>query len=146
MSARSRRSQNVAFRGPPIGDTPLDAPLGEQTARELALSLRHTGWTTTHVDLWRDAGWWFACTRDDDALDLMLVATLRDEWIAQIAPRFVPGFFGRLRGQKASASPEAMHDLAVQAHAALVALGYLDLRWCWDRPPGAGAASTPPTP
>jgi hypothetical protein len=142
-----KRSQHASFKGAPLGDTPLDAPLGQETARQLAAGLGEAGWTTSDVDLWRDTGWSFTCVRGTEQLELGLAATLRDEWVAQIAPSFMPGWFGRVfRGKKPSASAQAMHALALDAHNALTAMGFSELRWSWDRPPAAEQPSQPAHP
>lgn len=140
-------SQNVAFSGtvPPHEDDEW-AP-----GHALALSLRErlvaASWDVSEVDVWRGSGWCAECRSGEERLQLALAAAASPEWIIQMVPTYVPGWFGRTRGRAASASPATCYALALAVHAALVEDGrYSTFRWCWDDDPWSGITTQEPTP
>ena len=121
---------------------------GPTIARALHAELVARGWTTTAFDSWPVASWTIACARDGRTLELDFAQANRGSWTLVIAPAYVPGLLGRLRGRSPSARPDDCYELARAVHRFLRADRRVSaLRWRWDRPAGAPwAISEPPTP
>jgi hypothetical protein len=101
--------------------------------RRLSTQLSTGGWRTGEMDNWRDCGWSIACSHSSGQLQIVLSQIQDGEWMLQIAPHRVPGFFGGLVGSKPSATPAEVYELAIAVHRALSVAGFLDSpRWRWN--------------
>ena len=101
--------------------------------RRLSAELSSMGWPTDEMENWRDCGWSVSCSRGFGQLQVVLSQIQNGEWMLQIAPQRVPGFFGGLIGGKPSATPAEVYELALSVHRALSAGGSLSSpRWRWD--------------
>ena len=101
--------------------------------RRLSAELGIAGWRTNEMDNWRDCGWSVLCSRGAGQLQVALSQIHNDEWMLQVVPQRVPGFFGGLVGSNPSATPAGVYELAVSVHRALSVAGCLgSSRWRWD--------------
>jgi hypothetical protein len=88
------------------------------------------------------------CCRGSAKLDLV-VAQISDGagWFLQIAPTYLPGFFGRLLSRQASAPPESVLALAQEAYLILSERSsFGGFEWCWDGYPENGNSTPEPPP
>lgn len=131
------RSQNACFSGPVSPDPTGDHPPGGSLADLLHNHLRTRGWQVSERENWRDAGWSIACNRATARLLLTIAQTdPRTDWFLQISPAYLPGWWGRLRSRRASATAQDIAALALDVHEVLQqAGGFTNFRWCWDGPP-----------
>ena len=73
--------------------------------RRLSAELSTAGWLTNEMNNWRDCGWSNLCSRGAGQLQIALSHIHNEEWMIQVVPHRVPGFFGGLVGGKPSATP-----------------------------------------
>ncbi|MGE3804318.1 MAG: hypothetical protein AB7K24_06565 [Gemmataceae bacterium] len=138
-------SQNVRFISsaePP----PEEPPPGEFLAWFLKEDLSKRGWEVSAPYNWRDRGWCLKCCQPPCALDVIIVQMVAGpEWLVQICPRHVPGWFERvfLRSTM-SATHEEVHAAARDVHRVLSARGFADFRWCWNADPAHGSNTAEP--
>jgi hypothetical protein len=126
-------SQNLRFAATVPADAEFDHPPGATLMRRLSAELSTAGWRTNEVDNWRDSGWSVLCSRGPGQLQLALSQIQNGEWMLQVVPHRVPGFFGGLVGSKPSATPAEVYELALAVHRALSVAGFLDSpRWRRD--------------
>ena len=139
-------SQHLAFAGesPPHEDDHW-AP-GGGLASVLGASLPSAGWRVDGPDVLTGSTWTLVCEADDQRLEISLAAASDGEWILMILPWNVPGWFGRLRKRKPSATPAACHRLAKDVQSSLIQHGCSDTRWCWDGDPWSDSTSPEPPP
>jgi len=136
-------SQNARFIGP-LPPEPDDAhPPGEPLALELQAELQSRGWIVGEPDTWRDAGWVLPCRRGSGELQLIVLCTDEVSRFLQIAPSYIPGIVGRLRGRAPSATPADTYELAKHAHEILRSNGFSAFAWEWDGLPGENSAPEP---
>jgi hypothetical protein len=139
-------SQNVRFFGDAPPDEEFAHPPGASIIRLLQAGLADHGWQVAELDNWRDCGWSIACSRKESMLDVVLAKTAIDlEWMAQIAPTYVPGLIGGLLGKSASAPPALVFALAKDIHVLLSKSGcFSEFKWCWDGNPVEDTSSQEP--
>lgn len=126
-------SQNLRFAATVPPDTEFDHPPGAALMRRLSAELSMGGWRTDEMDNWRDCGWSVACSRGSCQLQVALSQIQNGEWMLQVSPHRVSGFFAGLVGSKPSASPADVYELALAVHRALSVDGFLaSPRWRWD--------------
>jgi hypothetical protein len=126
-------SQNLRFTATVPKDEEFDHPLGAALMRRLSPELVAAGWSTDEMENWRDCGWLVACRRTSTELEVVVTWVQSGYWMMQVSPRHVPGLIGRLLGDKPSASPSDVHELALTVHRALYTLQYLgNPQWRWD--------------
>jgi hypothetical protein len=141
-------SQNARFSGEAAPDAEFEHPPGASIARLLRDSLANRGWEVSDFDNWRDGGWSITCCRPASKLELVIAKmAVGEEWFLQIAPSYVPGLFGWLFSKPASATPDAVQALAVDASAGLSETGrFGKFMWCWDGPPDEANSTSEPVP
>jgi hypothetical protein len=141
-------SQNARFSGEAAPDAEFERPEGASIARLLRDALANRGWEVSDFDNWRDGGWSITCCRPASKLELVIAKmAVGEEWFLQIAPSYVPGLFGWLFSKPASATPDAVQALAVDAFSVLSENGrFREFMWCWDGPPGPGSSTPHPVP
>ena len=99
--------------------------------------------TAMKMDNWRDAGWSVVCRSGSTELEISVAQIQGEEWMLQIRPSRVPGSISSLFGSRPSATPDDVHSLALDVHAALSELELLGRPlWRWDGFP-EGGDSTP---
>ena len=139
-------SQNLRFAATVPSDAEFDHPPGATLMRRLSAQLSKVGWHTDEMGNWRDCGWSISCTRGSSQLEVILTQVQNGEWLLQIVPHRVPGFFGRLVGKKASAIPAEIYELSVFVHRALSLAGFLaSSRWRWNEFPDDEHSTPEPT-
>jgi hypothetical protein len=141
-------SQNARFSGEAAPDDEFDHPPGVAIARTLKAELARRGWEVSDIDNWRDGGWLMTCCARGRSLELVVAQTaVESEWFLQIAPTYVPGFLGWLFNKRASATAEAIVDLAHDTFSVLSTHGgFACFMWCWDGYPEAGNSTPEPVP
>jgi hypothetical protein len=139
-------SQNARFSGEAVPDAEFEHPPGASIARLLRDAVAKRGWEVSEFDNWRDSGWSITCCRPASKLELV-IAKMGEEWFLQIAPSYVPGLLGWLFSKPASAPPDAIQALAVDAFAVLSETGrFGKFTWCWDGPPDEANSTPEPAP
>src|SRR5262249_41299475 len=141
-------SQHVRFEGQADPDEEFRDPPGASIIRALKNSLSKCGWQATEMDNWRDCGWSFNCYRSSSNAEIVLCQTVEPEWYLMITPIYVPGFIGRWRGKKVSATAAEVYSLAKEVHQYLSRHGFSFLKWIWDDDPykNPNAHPEPPEP
>jgi hypothetical protein len=138
-------SQNLLFSTDfPVGRND-DGPPGEELITELRNELLQRSLTVEEPDNWRDCGWSVVCREGNSTLEIILGQTPDKLWMLQIVPFNLPGFVGRLLGRVPTASPEAVHRLALVVHEVLsTKFGMTKSRWRWDGFPDEKTGSALP--
>ena len=128
-------SKNARFIGP---DKPgaEHYPLGNGLLKAIQSHVKSHGYAVKPVENWRDTGWEFFCSLQEEDFQVVLCSATENEWFMQIAPEFVPGLIARLLGKRASAESKGTFQLAKTIHMWLTRDGaYSNFRWAWDGPP-----------
>jgi len=120
---------------------------GRTLAERLSQSLALRGWTVSpFLELYYNC-WTFFCERNEVTLQLMLAElAIPQHWAVQIAPKYTPGFLGRLLGRIVSALPADIYAASKEIHDILCDWRDVrDIRWRWDMIPDDRNATAVPT-
>ncbi|MEI6236765.1 MAG: hypothetical protein WCT04_27210 [Planctomycetota bacterium] len=149
LNLRFQASEECDGKDDPDGD--YEHFRGEILMSKISDGLKKLAWKVSDIEFWRDLGW-SVCSYDSERakLEVILVPFLdkefHREWVLQITPKNIP-FFGRLLGQKPSATPSDVYQLACDIHSLLKKESSFEMpRWSWDGPPNDKIATPEPQP